>query len=225
MTDDAAPTPVVRASDADREAVVARLQTALTEGRIDVDEFGERAAAAHGAVTTAELAELVADLPGATAPAAAVELVGSRRPERMTAVFGDVVLQGTASLPQAIAATFGDIRLDLRGLRTSADTVDLHLGAVFGDIEVVVDEGVDAELSGWTLFGDKRTELAPVPRAAGTPRVVVSARTVFGDLRLRSLAPGEPTSRWRARLDRFQARHWHGGHRPPPPPSLPPPGA
>jgi hypothetical protein len=54
---------------------------------------------------------------------------------------------------------------------------------------------VAAELSGWTVFGDKRTELAPVPRTPGTPLVVVSARTVFGDLRLRSLAPGEPARR------------------------------
>ena len=31
----------VRASDADREALVARLQTALAEGRIDLDEYAE----------------------------------------------------------------------------------------------------------------------------------------------------------------------------------------
>lgn len=217
MTDEAADrTPVVRASDADREAVVARLQTALAEGRLDVDEFGQRAGAAHAAVTTAELAELVADLPAATPAAAPVEVVGTRAPERVTSFFGDVVLAGTSAVPQAVATVLGDIRLDLRGLRTSADRLDLHLGAVFGDVEVVVDEGVEAELSGWTVFGDKRTQLAPVPRTAGTPRVVVSARTIFGDLRVRSLAPGEPTSRWRATWER-----WHRGHRPPP---LPPGG-
>ncbi len=186
-----------------------RLQTALAEGRIDVDEFAQRAGAAHAAVTTAELAELVADLPGGVPAPGPTEVVGARRPERVTSFFGDVVLQGTTGLPQAVATVFGDVRLDLRGLRTTADRLELHLGAVFGDVDVVVDEGVDAELSGWTVFGDKRTELAPVPRVAGTPRVVVSARTVFGDLRLRSLRPGEPTSRWRARLDRF-----HGFHRP-----------
>jgi hypothetical protein len=37
--------PAVRASDADREAVVARLQAAVGEGRIDLDEFGQRAEA------------------------------------------------------------------------------------------------------------------------------------------------------------------------------------
>ena len=39
----------------DRDAVVARLQAAMGEGRIDMDEFGQRASAAYAAVTTAEL--------------------------------------------------------------------------------------------------------------------------------------------------------------------------
>ena len=187
---------------------MARLQVALAEGRIDVEEFGERAGAAHTAVTTADLAALVADLPGAADlrgaqdPAAPVEIVGARRPEQLSSVFGDVVLTGAVEPPRTINAVFGDIRLDLRSLRTGADRVELRLGTVFGDVDVVVAEGVDAELDGWTVFGDKHTQLAPVPRVPGTPRVLVSARTVFGDLRLRSLAPGEPTSRWRARLHR-----------------------
>ena len=45
------------------------------------------------------------------------------------------------------------------------------------------------------------------PRLAGTPRIVVHARSVFGDLRLRSLAPGESASRWRAMVERLAARH------------------
>ena len=45
----------MRASDADRETVVARLQAAVGEGRIDLDEFGQRADAAYSATTRAEL--------------------------------------------------------------------------------------------------------------------------------------------------------------------------
>ncbi|CCG01819.1 DUF1707 SHOCT-like domain-containing protein [Blastococcus saxobsidens] len=41
------PSLAVRASGADREAVVAQLQTAVGEGRIDLDEFGGRAEAAY----------------------------------------------------------------------------------------------------------------------------------------------------------------------------------
>jgi hypothetical protein len=207
----------VRASDADREVVVTRLQKALADGRIDISEFGERAEAAYAAVTRADLDGLVADLPADGPPP--VEIVGTRVPESMTSVFGDVKVEGTAEVPRQVSTTFGDIRLDLRNLRTDADRVELVLGAVFGDIDVIVAEGVDAELHGWTVFGDKKTQLAPVPRVAGTPRVVVRARTVFGDLRLRSLAPGESPSRWRAIMDRLAQRQVT----PPPPPPLVPP--
>ena len=54
-----------------------------------------------------------------------------------------------------------------------------------------------------------------MPRLAGTPRIVVHARTMFGDLRLRSLAPGESPSRWRALMNRLAERL-------PPIPPLPP---
>lgn len=208
--DGAAGPPVVRASDADREAVVARLQTALAEGRLDVEEFAERAHAAYGAATLADLDALVGDLP--TTP---VEIVGTRTPEQLTNVFGDIRLAGSATAPALARTVFGDIRLDLRDLRTDAERVEITLGTWFGDVDVVVAEGVAAELIGSTVFGDRVTDLAPVPRLAGTPRVVVRARTVFGDLRLRSLAPGESASRWRALLDRLSGRV----DPPPPPPA------
>lgn len=210
MTDDAAvpAVPPVRASDADRDALVARLQTAVGEGRLDLDEFAERAEAAYAAVTLADLDVLVADLPGDRAVGAATtgEIVGRRSPQEVTTVFGDVVLSAGQGLPRRASTVFGDVRIDLRGLRTSDDRIELHLGTIFGDVDVVVSEGVDAELLGRTVFGDRKVELAPVPRLAGTPLVVVHARTVFGDLRLRSLAPGVSASRWRALMDRLTAR-------------------
>ena len=201
MTEEQPASPAVRASDADREVVVTRLHAALGEGRLDAGEFAERAEAASAATTRAELDRLVADLP--TAP---VEIVGSRPPEELTSVFGDVRLAGGASVPARVRTVFGDVRLDLRHLRTDAERVELTLVTWFGDVDVVVAEGVAAELIGRTVFGDRVTDLAPVPRLAGTPRVVVRARTVFGDLRLRSLAPGQSADRWRALLGRLAGR-------------------
>ena len=54
----------VRASDAERELVVERLQRAVGNGRLTVAEFDERAAAAYAATTRGELAEITKDLPG-----------------------------------------------------------------------------------------------------------------------------------------------------------------
>jgi hypothetical protein len=218
VSDDASPAgpPVVRASDADREAVVSRLQTAVAEGRIDLDEFGQRAHAAYAAVTRAELDLLVADLPANAPPR--VEIVGTRTPEEVSSVFGDIRLTSRSTPPRRASTVFGDIRIDLRGLRTDADRLDLYLSTVFGDIDVIVAEGVDAELQGRTVLGDRKVELAAVQRLAGTPLIVVHAKAVFGDLRLRSLAPGDSPSRWGALLERLAQRRQLQ-----PPPPLPPP--
>jgi len=205
VTDDAASgPPVVRASDADRETVVARLQEAVGEGRIDLDEFGQRADAAYAAVSRAELDLLVADLPADAPPP--VEIVGQRPQEEVTSVFGDISLAVASAPPKRAGTVFGDVRIDLRGLRTHVDRIDLYVSTVFGDIDVIVAEGVDAELHGRTVLGDRKVELAPVQRLAGTPLVVVHAKAIFGDLKLRSLAPGDSPTRWGALMERLAQR-------------------
>lgn len=63
----------LRASDADRERVVSRLREQVGEGRLTLDEFSERSAAAYRARTVGELDALTRDLPAlvpATATAA-----------------------------------------------------------------------------------------------------------------------------------------------------------
>ena len=53
----------VRASDADREDTVRRLERGLRDGRLTVDEFDERVRSAYAVRTVGELADLVSDLP------------------------------------------------------------------------------------------------------------------------------------------------------------------
>lgn len=64
----------MRASDSDREGVVEVLRAAYTEGRLSLDEFDDRTAAAYSAKTWGDLRSLTSDLPagadlGAAAPA------------------------------------------------------------------------------------------------------------------------------------------------------------
>ena len=53
----------MRAGNADRERVVAQLNAAFAEGRLDVGELDERVAAAYAAQTLGELVPLTSDLP------------------------------------------------------------------------------------------------------------------------------------------------------------------
>ena len=62
-------TSTLRASDADRDAVAAKLHQAAVEGRLDADELEERLHLALRARTYGDLGRLVADLPSARPPA------------------------------------------------------------------------------------------------------------------------------------------------------------
>jgi hypothetical protein len=53
----------IRASDQERENVVDVLRDAFTDGRLTLDEFEERTAAAYASKTWTDLGELTSDLP------------------------------------------------------------------------------------------------------------------------------------------------------------------
>jgi hypothetical protein len=69
----------IRASDNDRERVVAALRVAYTEGRLTLDEFEERTSAAYASRTWGDLRELTSDLP--SPPVLSVEQPGAREPD------------------------------------------------------------------------------------------------------------------------------------------------
>lgn len=70
----------VRASDAEREEVVASLKRHYAEGRLDTDELTARVESAYGARRLNELAALTRDLPATPSPAVAPPA----RPRRTT---------------------------------------------------------------------------------------------------------------------------------------------
>ena len=60
--------PPLRASDADRERVAARLREHYSDGRLSDDDLSDRVEAAYRASTTSELEKLTADLPAPPRP-------------------------------------------------------------------------------------------------------------------------------------------------------------
>lgn len=61
-----------RVSDAERDAVVEQLRLNMAEGRLDVDEFGERVESALAARTGADLQAVLVDLPQVVPPEEAI---------------------------------------------------------------------------------------------------------------------------------------------------------
>lgn len=68
----------IRASDVDRDAVVATLREAYTAGRLTLDEFDERMAGAYAGKTWGDLRQLTIDLP--SQPILGADVPGRRLP-------------------------------------------------------------------------------------------------------------------------------------------------
>jgi hypothetical protein len=68
----------IRASDVDREVVVATLRDAYTAGRLTLEEFDERTSAAYSSKTWGELRKLTEDLP--SQPVLGSDVPGRRLP-------------------------------------------------------------------------------------------------------------------------------------------------
>jgi hypothetical protein len=172
---------VIRASDADREAVAVRLNEAVGDGRLTLQEFSERLERAYAARTRGELDPLTADLP-------AIDPVRGpdRRRRLMLGIFWDSRRAGSQPLEDEITAIalLGDAVIDLRGAKATSKEITIRAYALLNDVDVIVPEGVAVELSGVAVVGDNKNMTKPVP--AGTSRFVVKihGHAVLGDVQV-----------------------------------------
>lgn len=146
------PSPAIRASDQDRDAVAQRLQQAFAERRLDDDEFDERMRAALTARTGTDLDKLTADLPaiapGTTAPAADP----ARRPGRWALAYkGSIRRGGRWRVPERFTSVVykGGGLLDLRAAELTAPVTTVVAVAYKSRIDILVPPGVRVEMEGF----------------------------------------------------------------------------
>ena len=174
----------MRASDAEREAVVERLRIASVEGRLTFEELTERSEAAYAAVTRGELDRITADLPGMGAPGANPAPRQEKR--KFSAVMGDCKerIVGRIDGPLEAVAVMGDVELDLRGAQVPTGEIAVTATAVMGDVKIIVPDGVSVELSGHAFLGDRRVKVREPRPGARVPVVRVTAHAVMGDVKI-----------------------------------------
>jgi hypothetical protein len=199
----------LRASDADRERVVAVLAEAAADGRLTLDEHAERVHRAYHARTLGELAVLTRDLvaPGAQP----LRLDDSRS---VSAFFATSRRDGRWVMPDRLSVTAvgGQVILDLReALLQSMQTI-VHATLVGGQLHLLVPEGVNVVVTASRYSGRAGADLTPragpaaPPAPAGSPLIEVRAFSVAGRVRVHSLR--RPGGRWPGRFVR-----WAGGRR------------
>jgi hypothetical protein len=172
---------VTRASDAEREATVAQLHHAAAEGRLTVEELSGRIDAAYAATTRAELEPLTADLPAAVAQPMPVE-GGSGGTRFLLGVFGGGDRRGRWRVAERVVVVniLGGADLDLREATLASPEVRITVISLFGGSDIIVPEGVHAELSSFALFGADDLRLEGPEPPPGAPVVHVRTVSIFG---------------------------------------------
>jgi hypothetical protein len=168
----------VRASDAERDATVNHLREAAAEGRLTLEELTDRIEAAANAVMRSDLVPLTSDLPTTAAVGIPKQRAGVRG-------VGDVKRSGLWVVPaeNSFRTWFGHIKLDLRQAQMGASETHIHARALFGNVDLLVPEGVGLEVQARTQMG--RTNLQANSGIPGAPRIVLTGGTFFGDIKVR----------------------------------------
>jgi hypothetical protein len=185
----------LRASDDDRERVVAVLAAAAADGRLTLEEHSQRVQRAYQARTLGDLASLTTDL----APAAGqpLQLDDSRA---VTAFFTTMRRDGRWVVPDRLTVTAvgGQVILDMREALLQGMRIVLHATLVGGQMHLVIPERVRVTVTSTRQRGPARPGLPAreaVAAPPGSPLIEVRAFTVAG--RVHVHAPRRSGPRWR----------------------------
>lgn len=185
------PSPGIRISDADRERAAARLQQALAEGRITLDELEERLAVVYAARYAADLLPPFADLPGDdVVPVQLAEPAPSPAPTdqplMLRSGMGTLRRSGpwTVSSRIRVQSVMGSVILDFCDT-TVPPVVDIALELGAGSARLLLPDGASADVDGMMSgMGTVRSKVASTP-VPGRPHFHVHGRSAMGSVTVR----------------------------------------
>ncbi|HET6297448.1 MAG TPA: DUF1707 domain-containing protein [Kribbella sp.] len=184
------PRSELRASHADRDAVVERLRDAAAEGRIDISELDDRLAQALNAKTLAELTPLTADLPsvGGTASGKPLVLNGGLHGAKRT---------GPWRVPPHITAHGGlaGVKLDFTQVDCRLPEVTVEAHGEMAGVVIVIPTSWAVDTDGISGVKDKTTP----DRLPGTPLIHLT-----GTAGLAGVVVRHPNLRERRKLKRAE---------------------
>jgi hypothetical protein len=190
VSDQDSSSPELRASDAERDDVVGRLNRAVGEGRLTMDEFSGRLDLAYAARTRGELDPLLRDLPD-SAPAAGGTTVASSGSQGAgtrwnVSPIGGIRHRGHWRVPRhTVAVTLiggGDV--DLSEAELAAPEVMITKVSVIGGVSVRVPPGMRVEVSNFSILGGRNVNLGG-PLAPTAPVLHIRSFSIIGGVNVR----------------------------------------
>ncbi|MDQ3632226.1 MAG: DUF1707 domain-containing protein [Actinomycetota bacterium] len=195
-----------RASDADRERAAEHLRRAGGDGRLTVDELGDRVQLAYQAQTRGELERLVHDVEQ-SAPLA--RRAGSGlvvRPGEGGARWVVAIMSGAKRTgrwrvsPQCtVFNVMGGAELDLNDAELAADDVQITILSLMGGSDIYVPEDLRVEISDVGIMGGNEIERGrPEAERPDGPVVRLRLISIMGGANVRR----GPKLNWRERREK-----------------------
>jgi Domain of unknown function (DUF1707) len=177
--------PGERVSDVDRDHAVTMLREHVVAGRLTLDEFSERVGLALAARTRGDLGGAMGDLP---TPLPAAERAGRRSRRRMVAVMSAARAKGRWKISgrSTAVAVLGGCDMDLRHAEIDGPEVVINALALWGGVQIVVPQGFDVEMVGFSFMGVRNLRLRNVPPVPGSPRIRVRGVAIMGGIHVKS---------------------------------------
>jgi hypothetical protein len=176
-----------------RERTIDRLSEAFTRNEIDLEQYEHRVDLAFACRTHAELVRVLQDLGPdeplvpSSVPTAAIVAAAPKgaRPRLALAVFGNVE-RGLSALPSCskAIAIFGNVELDLRHAVLDRGLTELHVRAVFGNVELTVPPNLSVQCEGIGVFGNFESMARLPVDPTAEPVLRITGTAVFGNVEL-----------------------------------------
>jgi Domain of unknown function (DUF1707)/Cell wall-active antibiotics response 4TMS YvqF len=167
----------VRASDAEREAVVAELREHSAQGRLTLEEFSERADQTYAAKTRGELEAVRRDLPAVSVPRGPAKARGW-----LVSIMGGGDRKGRWRVPRklTVLSIMGGADLDLRQAQIADDEVEITVVSIMGGSDIYVPEGIEVDHSGFAFMGGNDEWGKDVPPRPGSPLIRLRSFALMG---------------------------------------------
>lgn len=179
----------IRISDADRERVAERLNRAMAEGRISVDELQERLRVVYAARFGSDLLPVLSDLPGdPMALSADVLSTPVGPPTVLRGGVSGLRRRGDWNVPSRlrVQCSLGAVLLDFCDATLPMPVVEVELELGAGSARLLVPPEATADVDGLvSTYGSVRSKV-PSRSVHGRPHFRVYGRTSAGSVTVRT---------------------------------------
>lgn len=188
-----------------RDQVIDALSEHFANDALTIEDLEDRLDLAHQATALEHLEQLLEDLEvvatgdiGEESQALVVSEkrdlseVGQSEAKPIRAILSSVRRKGAWRVPRKlrVLSVLGDARIDLRDVQLPPGVTEIHAKSILGSVEIIVPPTLAVECEGTAVLGEiEEMHRAPAQPDPETPLLIVSARAVLGELKIKTRLP------------------------------------